>query len=390
MSFVRTTAINKIARMKARKKIVQGGTSAGKTFGILPILIDIALKYPNKEISVVAETIPHLRRGALKDFLKIMRMTMRFREEEFNKSLLRYQFSNGSFIEFFSANEEGKLRGARRNILYLNEANLVTFESYFQLAIRTDEDIFLDYNPTSPFWVQEEVLQEDDSELIVLTYQDNEALSETIVKDIEDKRERAKSSSYWSNWWKVYGLGQIGSLQGVVFDNWSQIKAIPKDARLLGVGLDFGYTNDPTGIVSLYSYNGELIVDELCYRTGMKNRQIADFLKTKIPIGTVVIGDSSEPKSIDEIFDEGVNIFGATKGKDSISHSIQLLQNYKIRITEGSTNLIKELRSYVWETDRTGKKTQNPDPNCDDHLIDALRYIATRTLNNINVDYSVY
>jgi phage terminase large subunit len=390
MSFVRTTAINKIGRMSSRKKIIQGGTSAGKTFGVLPILIDIALKYPNKEISVVAESIPHLRRGALKDFLKIMRLTLRFREEEYNKSLLRYEFANGSFIEFFSANEESKLRGARRNILYINEANLITFDSYYQLAIRTDEDIYLDFNPTQPFWVHEEVVPEEDSEIIVLTYRDNEALSETIVKDIEKAREKARKSSYWSNWWKVYGLGQIGSLQGVVFENWSQIKEVPKDAKLLGVGLDFGYTNDPTGIVSLYSYDGELIVDELLYRTGMRNSDLADFLKRSTPPGTLVIGDSAEPKSIDEIFDKGINIFGATKGKDSIQFSVQLLQDYRIRVTERSVNLIKELRGYIWETDRTGKKGQRPDTNCPDHLIDALRYIAVRTLNQRDVDYSIY
>jgi len=390
MSFVRTTAINKIMKIKSRKKIVQGGTSAGKTFGIIPILIDIALKNENKEISVVAESIPHLRRGALRDFLKIMKLTLRFREEEFNKTLLRYEFSNGSFIEFFSANEESKLRGARRNILYINECNLITFESYFQLAIRTDEDIFLDYNPTAPFWVQEEVVHDQDAELIVLTYIDNEALSQTIVDQLEQARKKAETSSYWSNWWKVYGLGQVGSLQGVVFNNWDQIKGVPEDAKLLGTGLDFGYTNDPTAILTLYTKNGELIVDELCYRTGMKNREIAQFLKGKIPTGSIVIGDSSEPKSIDEIFDEGVNIFGAKKGKDSIAFSIQLLQNYNIRVTERSTNLIKELRGYLWETNRTGKRGQNPDSNCDDHLIDALRYIATRTLNQIEVDYSIH
>ena len=183
--FVVTTAIKKMLRLKKRKRIIQGGTSAGKTFGVLPILIDKAIREPLLEISVVSESIPHLRRGALKDFLKIMMMTNRYRDIQFNKSTLKYTFSNGSYIEFFSVDQPDKLRGARRNILYINECNNVPFEAYNQLAIRTSGDVWLDYNPTNEFWVHREVLKDDDSELIILTYKDNEALPESIVKEIE-------------------------------------------------------------------------------------------------------------------------------------------------------------------------------------------------------------
>ena len=172
---------------------IPGGTSAGKTFGILPILIDIAAKNPNKEISVVSETIPHLRRGALKDFLKIMRLTGRYKDQNYNRTLLTYHFTNGSFIEFFSADQEEKVRGARRNILYVNECNNIRFDIYHQLAIRTDEDIFLDYNPSLEFWAHTELLGDKDTELIILTYKDNEALQQSIVDDIEQAKEKAGS-----------------------------------------------------------------------------------------------------------------------------------------------------------------------------------------------------
>lgn len=366
--FVYTTAIKKLRKLKKRIKIVPGGTSAGKTFGILPILIDKAIKTPNLEISVVSESIPHLRRGALKDFEKIMRSTNRWVEGSYSKSLLKYTFYNGSFIEFFGVDQPDKLRGARRNILYVNEANNVHFEAYQQLSIRTSDEVWIDFNPTNEFWAHTELYEDNDSEIIVLTYKDNEALSDNIVKEIEKAKEKAKTSSYWENWWKVYGLGQLGSLEGVIFNNWKQIDSIPEDARLLGCGLDFGYTNDPTAIVAVYKWNDKRIVDELCYQTKLINSQIA----SRLP-NTTIYADSAEPKSIEEIRLSGANIQGATKGKDSINYGIQLMQDQDYLITARSTNLIKELRSYCWDEDKTGKKLNKPIDDYN-HAIDALRY----------------
>jgi len=381
---IRTTAINKIAKLDKRIKIIQGGTSAGKTFGIIPHLINIAAKHSNIEISVVAESIPHLRRGALKDFVKIMKWINRFDDKQFNKSLLNYQFKNGSYIEFFSADDSSKLRGARRDILYINECNNVTFESYNELAIRTKKRIYLDFNPANEFWVHTELKDEPDTDFLILTYKDNEALDQRIVKEIEKNRDKATTSSYWANWWRVYGLGEIGMLEGVVFSNWKTIDTIPTEAKLIGIGLDFGYTNDPTAIIEIYNYNGQRIVNELKYQTGMLNSDIAK----ELPKNVVVYADSSEPKSIDEIRRYGITIKGVTKGKDSINYGIDIMQQQNYLVTSNSTNLIKELRAYCWDQDKTGKQLNKPQGK-QDHGIDALRYHEMETLG-LNSNYGKY
>jgi len=382
--FVETTAISKIFELEKRIKIIQGGTSAGKTFGILPVLIHKAAETPNLEISVVAESVPHLRRGALRDFQKIMRWIERFFDDHYNKTLLKYEFANGSFIEFFSADDSSKLRGARRDILYINECNNISFESYNELAIRTKKEIYLDFNPANEFWVHTELKDEPDADFIILTYLDNEALDESIVKQIEKNREKAKTSAYWANWWKVYGEGKVGSLEGVIFSNWKQIDKLPNEARLIGIGLDFGYTNDPTAIVEVYTYNGQRILNELKYQTGMLNSDIAKVLPNNVP----VYADSAEPKSIDEIRRYGKTIKGVTKGKDSINYGIDIMQQQNYIVTSNSTNLIKELRSYIWDTDKQGVKLNKPIDHFN-HAIDALRYHEMETLG-IGANYGTY
>jgi len=382
--FKRTTAINKILALKKRVKIIQGGTSAGKTFGILPILIDKCAKEKGLEVSVVAETIPHLRRGALKDFLKIMRWTGRYVEDRFNATLLKYEFANGSTMEFFSADNASKLRGARRDVLYINECNNVTFDAYLELSIRTKKEIYLDFNPANEFWVHKELKDEQDSDFVILTYKDNEALDESIVRQIEKNRDKAATSNYWANWWRVYGLGEIGSLEGVVFDNWKEIDKLPDDARLIGIGLDFGYTNDPTSAIEVYNWNGKRIVNELVYRTGMVNSDIAKIL----PSSVTIYADSSEPKSIEEIRRFGKTIKGVTKGKDSIKYGIDVMQRQEYLVTKQSTNLIKELRAYCWDVDKHGVRLNNP-VGGNDHAIDALRYHEMENLG-LNSNYGQY
>jgi phage terminase large subunit len=382
--FRRTTATNKVLGLKRRTKIIQGGTAASKTYSILAVLINKAIQQPNLEISVVAESIPHLRRGALKDFLKILKWTNRYNDEQFNKSLLTYNFKNGSVFEFFSADDSSKLRGARRDILYINECNNVTFESYNELAIRTKKEVFLDFNPANEFWVHTELKDESDSDFIILTYKDNEALDDSIVQQIEKNREKAKTSSYWSNWWKVYGEGQVGSLEGVVFSNWKQIDVIPTEAKLIGIGLDFGYTNDPTAIIEIYKHNETRIVNQLVYQTGLLNSDIAKLLPNNVPI----YADSAEPKSIEEIRRYGKTIKAVTKGKDSINYGIDVMQRQSYLVTSKSVDLIKELRSYTWDTDKQGTRLNKPIDHFN-HAIDALRYHEMETLG-LNTSYGQY
>jgi phage terminase large subunit len=374
--FQKTTAQTKISKLTKRVRVVRGGTSASKTFSVLPFLIDYAVKNPKQEISIVAETIPHLRRGAMRDFLKIMDLIGMYRDEQFNKSSLTYYFQNGSFIEFFSADNSSKLRGARRDILFVNECNNIDWESYYQLAIRTRKFIYLDYNPVSEFWVDTELLGDSDTDFVVLTYKDNEALDQSIVKEIEKAKEKAKTSAYWENWWRVYGLGEVGSVQGTIFSNWTAIDTIPNDARLLGIGLDFGYSVDPTACIGIYKYNDSYILHELIYQKELSNKNIFDLIKSE---PTMVICDSAEPKSIAELQSYGLKCMGALKGKDSILHGIQLIQQQNLLVTKHSTNLIKELRSYVWATDRDNKPTGNP-IEINNHLMDAMRYGFTHII----------
>jgi len=385
MDFKYTTAISRIRRMTARKKVIQGGTSAGKTLAILAVLIDIAAK--NKtEISVVSESIPHLRRGAIKDFAKVMQWTGRWVADRWNKTLLTYHFANGSIIEFFSADSEARLRGARRQVVYINEANNIDFESYYQLAIRTSEAIYIDFNPTHEFWAHTEVLREDDSELLILTYQDNEALPDTIKRDIELNRTKAETSAYWANWWKVYGLGQVGTLQGAIYEDFEVVEGIDVSrAKFVALGLDWGFSNDPTALVAIYRQGDCLLIQELLYATGLTNQDIADKLRSLgITRAWEIVADSAEPKSIEEIYRLGFNIKPAEKGPDSVRNGIDILKRFKLQVTKDSTNLIKELRSYTWATDKEGKNTGVPIDSFN-HACDAMRYVA---LNKLRVSNS--
>lgn len=394
--FVYTTAIKRLRKIKKRIRVIPGGSSAGKTFGILPILIDKAIAHEGLEISVVSESVPHLRRGALKDFEKIMRLTNRWQNDGFNKQTLTYRFKNGSYIEFFSADQDSKVRGARRNILYINECNNVKFDTYYELAIRTNMEVWLDFNPTNEFWAHEELRDDEDAEWLTLTYKDNEALSPDIVKELEKSRtkgfydpmaldlfsESNIKNPYWSNRWRVYGLGLVGSLEGVVFKDWDIVDRVPTGSRLLGYTMDFGYTNDPTAIYAVYrSPDKRIVFDELCYRKGMKNSDIAALLRSKgVRSGDTIVADSSEPKSIAEINGYGFRIRGVKKGKDSIMFGITTLQEIDFSVTKRSTNLIDELRKYAWDKDDSGSSTNKP-IDMFNHGIDAIRYFAMTFLS---------
>ena len=376
-----TTSIQKIRKIKERKKVIQGGSSSGKTYAILTILIDYAIRNAGTSISVVSESMPHLRRGALQDFLNIMKSTNRFFDERFNKSSLTYTFYNDSYIEFFSADSPDKLKGARRNVLYINECNNISYEAYQQLSIRTSGDIYLDYNPDRTFWAITDVSNEPDAKRIVLNYKDNEALPQNVIEQFEINKKKAETSEYWKNWCRVYIDGLVGSLEGVVFNNWSEIDRIPEEARLIGVGIDFGFTNDPTAAVAVYKFNDEIILDEVLYRTGLTTGDIDKLLD--INKSVEIWADSAEPRTIQELKNRGWRIFGAKKGKDSILYGINLIQEYNLLVTSRSENLINELQNYQWLKDREGNKINVP-IDAFNHAIDAIRYLFISKLNKKN------
>lgn len=359
-----TTATRKIFQLKKRIRAVSGGTSASKTISILIWLIRYAQKYENQVISVVSETFPHLKRGAMRDFTNIMEEHKYFKPERWNKTESTYVFETGSRLEFFSADQPGKVRGPRRDVLFINEANNIPFETYTQLEVRTKKVIWLDWNPINEFWWYSEVEPHQDHDFLTLTYKDNESLEQSIVQSIESKKHN-------KNWWLVYGLGQLGEVESRIYTGWVKVESIPHEARLERYGLDFGYSNDPTAIVAVYYYNGGFILDEITYRKGMLNSEIASTLQN-LP-KALVMADSAEPKSIDEIKLYGINIQPIEKGRDSVKQGIQFVQQQKISMTKRSVNLIKEYRNYLWETDKDGKIINEPSPIFN-HAMDAVRY----------------
>lgn len=364
-----TTAIQKIAALKKRIRLVQGGTSAAKTIGVLSVLTDLAQRDEKPTLtSIVSESFPHLKRGAIRDWLMIMEEQGYFNPKRWNKTDFQYTLETGSVIEFFSADQPGKVRGPRRDRLFLNELNNIPFETFEQLEVRTKETIWADWNPTNEFYAYDQLIgKRDDVDHIILTYKDNEGLPPDIVRSIEQRKDR-------KGWWQVYGLGLLGEVEGKIYKDWQIIDEIPHQARLERYGLDFGYTNDPTSIVAIYKYDGGYILDEICFHKGLSNKQIADLLLNQPQ--ALVIADSAEPKSIDEIKGYGINIVGAEKGKDSVTNGIQIVQDQRMSLTKRSINVIKEYRNYMWETDGDGKVINVPE-HIWSHSMDAIRYALT-------------
>ena len=373
--YQRTTATEKILKLNKRIRVVAGGTAASKTFSIVMWLVDHAQSRPNKLISVVSETLPHLKRGAMRDFLNIMENHGYFKDSAWNKSDFTYTFDSGSKIEFFSADQPAKVRGPRRDILFINEANNVPYETFVQLEIRTREVIWIDYNPVAEFWYYTEVAPNLEHDFLTLTYKDNEALEPAVVKSIEARQ-------YDKGWWRIYGEGQLGVAEGRIYKDWQLIDDIPHEARLERYGLDFGYTNDPTGCVAVYYYNGGYILDEVIYQKGLSNKQIADVLGT-LP-KALIMADSAEPKSIDELRLYGLNVLGSQKGQGSVLQGIQYVQGQRISVTKRSTNLVKECRNYLWQTDRDGRIINEPSAIYN-HALDAVRY-AMESLRAVDVE----
>jgi len=369
-----------LANLNSEADIVvnQGGTSSGKTYSILQVLCTIAISQAKQTITVAGQDIPNLKVGAMRDMETIIEGSPELQSllaKPFNKSDRTYTFKSGSIVEFKSYDDAQDAKSGKRDYLFVNEANGISFDVYSELQLRTRKKVFIDYNPNATFWVHEKVIGNEKVELIISDHRHNPFLEQRQ----RDKIEALKNIDL--DLWKVYARGMTGKIEGLVFRNWTLCDEIPKDAKFIGNGLDFGFTNDPTADVDVFMQNGELWADELLYETGLTNQDISGRLASLgVPKGRGVIADSAEPKSIEEIRRMGWQIEPAQKGPDSINISISSLKNYRLNITKRSTNLRKELMNYKWKVDRaTGNPTNEP-VDYFNHAIDALRYVALNRL----------
>jgi len=374
-----TKALAKISKVVKENDlaIIQGGQGAGKTIAILMLLVSLCYRH-KKEVTICSSELSKLKGTAILDFLKILKDYNIYSLSNWNKSEMIYRFDNGSFIEFIGLDKTDVGKGRRRDYVFINETNKVNIQSFTDITARAKK-VICDFNPDAYFYLHD---LKTDKNFISLTFKDNNFLPEKEVNNILEYYNRGYfpdgtiKNNYWANKWKVYGLGEIGSLDGVIFNNWQTIKTIPTDARLLGYGLDFGYSNDPTSIIEVYTYNGQRILNEICYQKELTNSQIAKLIPTKMP----VYCDSAEPKSIVELKRLGVNSRPVTKGSDSINFGIQIIQEQNYLVTENSRNLITELQRYTWKTDKkTGEKLNQPIEDYN-HAIDAFRYHEMETL----------
>jgi len=354
----------------------QGGTYSGKTFAIMQVLFCLACSQEKLVITVVGQDIPNLKVGAMRDAATIYNSSPALLQmmKSFNRSDRVYEFRNGSSIEFKSYHDGQDAKSGKRDYLFVNEANGISWNVYMELALRTRKRVFIDYNPTAAFWVHDNVLGKPGVQLLISDYRHNPFCDEAMAQRIEGLRETNEEL------WKVYARGLTGKVAGLVLSNWYICDRIPTHAKRLGCGLDFGFTNDKTGCLEVYLQDGELWINELFYETGLTNPDISNKLdQCGVNKQTTIIADSAEPKSIEELRRMGWNIGGAIKGPDSVNLSIDILKRYRLNITRSSTNLLNELGRYKWKTDRSGRTLNEPvDDN--NHLIDPLRYIALNKL----------
>ncbi len=368
--------------------VIRGGQGASKTISILQLIIQSLLS-SEKEASVLSSELSKMKRTVVRDYKKICKDWGVFKtEHDYNKAESKHEYFTGSYLDFLGADVNDVGKGFRRDILYINEADKMDIDTAVQFISRAGLTI-IDYNPDCLFWGDDYI---NENNFITLTFEDNEYLSESEKRSILDYKTKGFynpelpfellfkddniKNPYWANKWKVYGLGMVGALDGVVFSNWKQIDSVPPEAKLLGYGIDFGYSNDPTAIVEVYKYNDKRILNEICYSKGLSNAEIAKYIDTKLP----AYCDSAEPKSIDELSKYRVNAYPVRKGNDSINYGVQLMQEQNYLVTKKSINVINELQKYTWAKDKkTGDSLNKPIDNFN-HAMDAIRYHEMESL----------
>jgi phage terminase large subunit len=362
---------------RAFTKIVvnQGGSRSGKTYSILQLLILVkAFEGSDQVISIVRKSLPALRATAMRDFFGILKENDLYDERNHNKTENTYQL-NGNLFEFMSLDQPQKKRGAKRTYLFLNEANELTLEDWIQLSIRTEKQIYIDYNPSmDEHWIYDTVIPRKDCTYIHSTYLDNiRFLPEEVIREIENLK------SVDENYWRIYGLGEIGQIKGLIFTNWETVAEFPKDCKWISYGLDFGFTNDPSVIVRVGLFGGELYVEELLYSRGMTTMDLVRKMEeTGIRKGDDIIADN-QPQNIYEIRQSGFNVKPTFKGPSSILTGIDIMKRYRIKVSRGSLNLIRELKNYKWKEDASGSP-QNEAVDKFNHAIDAVRYVCMSRL----------
>lgn len=384
--FQDTTALQKIEELNQRINVIQGGTSAGKTISLLIMLIDLSFEVENKTISVVTDTFPNLRRGALRDFKNILVGTQRDRYFKEQRSLHTFEnLCSGTIIEFFSTDEAGG-RGARRDYLFVNEANRIDYETFTQLETRTRDKIWIDFNPVNRFWAHAELLDKrNDVSFLKLNYLDNEGLEESIIKTIEARRGDGQN-----NWWRVYGLGEIGSLEGNVYSGWLPVDKIPDNFVLKRYGVDFGFSNDPTAIVAVYeNEDGDLCLQTLVYERELRIPHLVEKCKT-LP-ESLFVCDNARPEIIAELQANGVRAIGCNKTPgekmNGKLYNIELVKRRKVFYVSSDKNLEQEYLTYAWRKKKsTGEALDEPEDG-NDHAMDAIAY-AVRDMERKPIEYA--
>lgn len=348
-----------------------GGARSSKTYNIIIWLINKCIERPMLRVSIVRGTLPALKGSVYVDFKEILMRMQIFDERLLNKSELTYQFSNGSWIEFFSCDSEQKLRGRKRDILFVNEANELTFYEWQQLKMRTTVCSIIDYNPsfTDEHWINK-LNREEKTYHFVTTYKDNPFLEQRIIDELESLKDKSQTL------WKIYGLGEMAEIEGKIFKNVTVIDSVPYTGGVHWVGMDFGYSTDPTAIVLVaLDENGKnLYIDEICYKTKMLTSDIIKVLK-RLAEGTEVIAECAEPRLIDEIYNGGINIFPVKKYPGSVMAGIMKMMEYTLCVTKRSYNILKEFRNYVYAQDKEGRWLNKPIDSYN-HAIDAIRYVV--------------
>lgn len=367
-----------IANENAEERTIvnQGGTSSGKTYSIMQLLFVIAMRNAGYVVTVVGQDIPNLKKGAYRDAKRILGNSEELRKwfPTINESERVIKCVNGSVIEFYSFKDEQDARSGKRDVLFINEANGIPYEIYWQLDMRTRHKVFIDYNPSARFWVHEKLIGKDDVRLIISDHRHNPFLTEDEHRKIEGIEDYEL--------WKVYARGKTGVIRGLIFPHYNIVEVLPDKMERRGewYGIDFGFTNDPTAVYHVVLAHGELWLDEVMYQQGQDNPHIARRLKdVGVTNRSNVVADCAEPKSIAEINATGLHVVASDKGADSVNVGINILKRYKLNVTRRSTGWLSEAQKYKWKVDKNGNTLNEP---CDvfNHAMDAVRYVALKYL----------